>query len=197
MRERLTQEAARIMVEQGIRDFHLAKRKAAERLGAPDTRNLPQNREIQTAVQDYQRLFGGRAQRNRLRALREAALEAMQFFRRFEPRLVGEVLDGTAGAYSAVHLHVFADTPEELVLFLMEHDIPFDTEERRFRFGDEYVFRPAYRFAAGDVTFELTLFDRRGLRQPPNSLVDGQAMCRAGVGELERLLADPPEMDAL
>lgn len=197
MRERLTQEAARIMVEQGVKDFQLAKRKAAERLGAPDTRNLPQNREIQAAVEDYQRLFGGTAQRERLRALREAALEAMRFFSRFEPRLVGGVLDGTAGAFSDVHLHVFADTPEELVLFLVESDIPFDIDERRFRFGETYALQPVYRFAAGDVRFELTLFDRRGLRQAPNSQVDGQAMRRAGVAELERVLANPPEPGAL
>ncbi len=191
MRERLIQEAARIMAEQGVRDFQLAKRKAADRLGARDTRNLPQNREIQAALRDYQRLFGGAAQKERLRSLREAAVEAMEFFATFRPRLVGDVLDGTAGEFSDVHLHVFVDTPEEVALFLLEHEIPFDTDERRFRFGDEYVFLPVYRFVAGDARFDLSVFDSRGLRQPPHSRVDGQPMARAAVDDVRRLLAEP------
>ena len=192
MRERLTQEAARIMAEQGVRDFYLAKRKAAARLGVPDTRNLPQNREVQAALADYQRLFGGEVQANRLRKLRETALEAMAFFERFRPRLVGSVLDGTAGGFSDVNLHVFAETQEEIALFLMEHGIPFDQDERRLRFNDEYVFLPVYRFVADDVRIDLTVLDERGLRQPPRSLVDGQPMRRAGMAEVKTLLSDSP-----
>ncbi|PWG64811.1 hypothetical protein [Sediminicurvatus halobius] len=188
MRELLAQECARIMSAEGVRDFSLAKRKAALRLGAPDTRNLPQNREIQDALLDYQRLFGGVAQQNTLRALREAALEAMTFFERFRPRLVGPVLDGTADDYSEVNLHLFADTPEEVVLFLMEHDIPFDTDERRFRYDDDYVFLPVYRFVAGETRMDVCVFTERGLRHPPRSRVDGRPMRRANVSEVRSLL---------
>ncbi|HKJ94449.1 MAG TPA: hypothetical protein VKA32_02335 [Gammaproteobacteria bacterium] len=200
MRERLVQEAARIMAEEGITDYHLAKRKAAGRLGAADTRNLPQNREIQEALVEYQRLFGGAQRMHRLRRILETALEAMDFLERFRPRLVGAVLDGTAGEYSDLHLHVFADTPEELLLFLMDHDIPFDTDERRYRFDSDYEFRPVYRFMAGDIPVDLTLFDERGLRHPPRSKVDGQPMRRAGRDAvkdmLERLPADEAVPDA-
>lgn len=188
MRELLTQECARIMAVEGVRDFSLAKRKAALRLGAPDTRNLPQNREIQDALMDYQRLFGGDGQRHTLRALREAALEAMTFFERFRPRLVGPVLDGTADGFSDVNLHLFADTPEEVVLFLLEHDIPFDTDERRFRYDDDYVFLPVYRFVAGDARIDVCVFTERGLRHPPRSRVDGRPMRRANAGEVRALL---------
>ena len=43
MRERIAAAAARIMAEEGIDDFALAKRKAARRLGAPDSEALPGN----------------------------------------------------------------------------------------------------------------------------------------------------------
>lgn len=188
MRERLIQEAARIMAEEGVRDFQQAKRKAAVRLGAPDTRNLPQNREIQSALASYQRLFKGESQASRLRALREVALEAMVFFGRFRPRLVGAVLDGTADDHSPVDLHLFAETPEEIAVFLMEHDIPFDIEERRFRFDDDYVFRPIYRFVADDTRVDLAVFDERALRHPPRSRIDGQPMRQASVAEVRSLL---------
>lgn len=188
MRELLTQECARIMAVEGVRDFSLAKRKAALRLGAPDTRNLPQNREIQDALLEYQRLFGGAARQATLRELRAAAVEAMEFFARFRPRLVGPVLDGTADDYSEVNLHLFADTPEEVVLFLMEHDIPFDTDERRFRFDDGYVFLPVHRFVAGEARMDVCVFSELGLRHPPRSRVDGRPMRRAAVAEVRALL---------
>lgn len=192
MRERLIQVAARLMAEEGIRDFYLAKRKAADRLGVPDTRNLPQNREIQAALTDYQRLFGGAAQLRHLLHLREIALEAMEFFARFRPRLVGSVLDGTANAYSDINLHLFADIPEEVALFLMEHNIPYEEDWRRLRFSgtDDYVNLPVYRFVAGDTRIDLTVFNRLGLRQSPRSRTDGQPMRRANRSAVRRLLQE-------
>ena len=47
LRRALAQEAARIMAEHGIRDFFVAKKKAADRLGVPGgSAVLPKNTEI-------------------------------------------------------------------------------------------------------------------------------------------------------
>jgi len=190
MRQLVTQEAAKIMAEEGISDYLVAKRKAAERLGAPDTRNLPTNREIQDALIDYQRLFQGEEQPVLVRRLREVAVEAMEFFARFRPRLVGSVLHGTATEHSDVNLHLFADSPEEVVLFLMDHQIPYEASERRFRFGlDSYETLPVYRFVAGDTVVDVAVFSTKGLREAPRSRIDGQPMDRAGVGAVRELLA--------
>lgn len=190
MRQLVAQEAARVMAEEGVSDYLVAKRKAAERLGAPDTRNLPRNREIQDALIDHQRLFGGAEQEALVRELRHAAVEAMRFLQRFQPRLVGSVLQGTATEHSDINLHLFAETPEELVLFLMEHDIPFESAERRFRFGrEEYVNIPVYRLVAGDTAIDLSVFPLKGLREAPRSPVDGQPMERSGISALQERLA--------
>ena len=61
LRRALAQEAARVMIEQGIRDFLFAKRKAAERFGVTDSAVLPKNTEIEAALREHQRLFGGEA----------------------------------------------------------------------------------------------------------------------------------------
>src|SRR6516162_4394192 len=89
LRRALAQEAARIMAEHGIRDFLVAKRKAAERFGVVDGAVLPKNTEIETALAEYQRLFGGASHLRTLHGQRRAALLAMQRLRAFEPRLVG------------------------------------------------------------------------------------------------------------
>ena len=57
LRRQLAADAARIMAEEGVRDFHAAKRKAAARLGLPETKHLPGNDEVDSALQEYLRLF--------------------------------------------------------------------------------------------------------------------------------------------
>jgi hypothetical protein len=84
LRRALAQEAARIMAEHGIRDFLIAKRKAAERFGVTDgTALLPKNSEIESALAEYQRLFGGPSHLLSLHAQRRAALSAMHYLSEF------------------------------------------------------------------------------------------------------------------
>jgi len=88
-RQRLAQEAARWMAESGVQDYALAKRKAARRLGlAEDVAGLPRNAEIQAALREHQRLFQQHTQPAALRQRREAALQALEFFARFTPRVL-------------------------------------------------------------------------------------------------------------
>ena len=188
LRHLLAQEAARIMTEQAVRDFGQAKRKAAARLGVESTRNLPNNREIEAAHEEYLRLFRADSQPSQLRHLREAAIQAMRLFAPFRPRLVGPVLLGTADENSAVNLHIFADTAEEVDMFLMDQQIPYRLDSRTLRLGpEESVTYPVYRFVAGDVPIELTVFTERA-RQAPLSPVDGRPMQRATLEHVQGLL---------
>jgi hypothetical protein len=190
MRQRLAQAAAQILAETGSRDFYAAKRKAALHLGAVDTRNMPSNAEIDQALREYQRLFRANAQPEALQHLREKALEAMNFFAPFKPKLVGSVLDGTADVHSPIILHVFVPRLEELDIFLMEHHIPYEQGERRVKFStDNVVNLPVMRFYAEDTRVELVVFVQDGPHQPPLSPVDGRPMQRASLNRVRELLA--------
>lgn len=189
-RHRLAHEAARLMAEGGIRDFHAAKLKAASRLGIRDDASLPRNREIEDALREYQRLFVGARQTGALRERREAAMRAMDFFEPFSPRLVGPVLDGTADAHSSVTLHVHTDDTGGLARFLDDHGIPAESRMRRLRLdrqraGDFDV----WVFAAEDLTFDLTVLPEASLRQAPLSTMDEKPMRRASRWQLEQLIA--------
>ena len=191
MRVRIAQEAARLMSEEGVQDFYAAKRKAAQHLGAPDTRNMPRNQEVEAALQEYQRLFLGEQQTDHLRVLREAAVQAMHFLADFNPRLVGSVLSGTAGRHADINLHLFADTPEEISLFLMDNNIPFEPLMKRQRVGREsWEEYPAYEFMAGDLAVELVIFPTERWRETPRSPVDGKPMQRARIEEVELLIME-------
>ena len=188
-RLRVAQEAARLMSEHGIRDFHHAKLKAAERLGILDTQALPRNLEIEQALREHQRLFLADSQPQLLRQRREAAVEAMRFLAAFEPRLVGAVLEGTADAHSAVCLHVYSDDPEAVALYLREHGVPIDTQVRRLRYSrDDQPEYPVLLFAADELPFDLTVLPRDALRQAPLDRADDRPMRRASLAQVEMLL---------
>ncbi|HWP94579.1 MAG TPA: hypothetical protein VNL72_02445 [Gammaproteobacteria bacterium] len=192
LRRLLAQEAARIIALEGVRDFLAAKRKAAARLGVRNqSHTVPTNVEIEAALVEYQRLFHADTQGARLRTLREAAHRAMRLFERFEPRLVGSVLNGTATVHASVELHLFVDGAEQVALHLMQREIPFETVERRLkRVAGDYLTCPAYRFLAGDVTIEAVVFPYDAIREAPASAVDGRPMRRATIRDLEALLSE-------
>jgi hypothetical protein len=190
LRHALAQEAARVMAEHGIRDFLVAKRKAAERFGVTDGAVLPKNTEIEMALVEYQRLFGRDTHTESLHAQRSAALQAMRRLSGFEPRLVGSVLSGTATQHSEVQLHLFAERPEAVTIWLMDQGIRHEVTARRVKMNAERVLEyPGVRFAVDDQAIEVTVFPTDGIRQAPVSPVDGRPMRRADAADVEALLA--------
>ncbi len=189
LRQAVAEEAGRIMHEQGVDDFLLAKRKAAERLGVVDGSILPRNTEIEAALVARQRLFSADRHAADIADLRRTALEAMLLLADFQPRLVGPVLAGTASAHSEINLHLFAETPESVSLLLEERGIPHQLLERRLRFERERSSAfPALRFVAGQQPVDAVVFPLDGIRQSPFSPVDGRPMRRASAAEIRALL---------
>src|SRR3954452_12613196 len=107
VRARIAAAAARLMAEDGIDDFALAKRKAARQLGAAVGDGLPGNDEIEAELRAYRALYQADEHPELLAELRSIALEAMREFERFHPYLTGPVLEGTAGPYAELELLLF------------------------------------------------------------------------------------------
>lgn len=189
VRQAIADEAARILEHQGNRDYALARRKAGARLGVTDVRLLPRNDEIDTALRTRQALFGSESRAEALRVRLEAAAGAMDFFRPFEPRLVGPVLEGTADANSPVTLHLFHDDELALLDQLETRGIRYEQGQKRVRYasGAESIV-PTFGFAADDIRFELVLFERDGLREAPLDPIGEHPQRRAGRAEVLSLL---------
>jgi len=185
----IARESARIMAEQGIDDFLLAKRKAAEHLRVTECAALPGNQEIENALTEHLRLFSGDSLAHHLLSLRQIALDAMQNFASFNPRLAGPVLNGTATPHSDITLHLFADPAELITMTLLSKGIAYTIHERNVRFADRVEAYPVYRFTISEAHIEMTVFPVLLLRQAPKSPVDGKSMHRAGINELQKLIA--------
>lgn len=190
-RQRLAHEAARLMAEGGIRDYHQAKLKAAQRLGIHDDASLPGNREVEEALRQYQRLFTGDAHLAALATRRQAALHALEFFAAFHPRLVGPVLEGTADANSPVQLHLHSDDADAIARFLDEQRIPAELRDRRIRLDREREIEACtWVFGADGLVFEATVLPYDALRQAPLSVVDERPMKRASIAQVRQLAAE-------
>lgn len=179
-----------MMRESGITDATSARSRAATRLGVSDPRDLPDLDEIQAALRSEQRLFAGEQHSRHQQRLREAAVEAMTFFSRFDPRIVGAVLDGSAEPHSAVCLHLFADNSEAVIQFLNEHTIVHVHKTCAIRLDRERTIRAdKLEFSANGIPFELIVLPRSALRQVPLMRGSDTPMTRASLPQLRELLA--------
>jgi len=179
LRERLAQEAARVMAEGGIEDFGLAKRKAADRLGVRGLSALPTNAEIENRLVERLRIFAPEGFSERLSDLRRLAADVMLDLEPFAPRLVGAVLAGTVTVNSGIELHVFADAPE-LVAAALERGGTLRDCQRRYRLdADTTVLLPGFSFTRAGEEIEVIVFPERAEHQAPLSPVDRKPMRRA------------------
>lgn len=192
LRQEVAVEAARILATEGQRNYGQAKQKAAHRLGLSGRSGLPSNSEVETELKRYQALYGSDERTSDVTEKRRAALEAMKFFNRFRPKLVGPVLEGTSDQHSRISLHVFCETTDEVIAFLLSRNISFEQETRRIRWYDNsYRDLELVVIDADGQCFELGLMAGNNWKQPPPDPVDGRAQRRAGTAEIERLIDEP------
>jgi len=188
-RQIVAQEAARIIVNHGVRDYRVAKQKAAERLGMNGRGSLPGNAEVEAAIAEHLQIFGGEAHDNLLRLMRTAAISAMEMLADFSPRLVGPVLAGTADENSAVNLHAFADSPEMIAMEIGDRGIQFKAYERRLKTRRGQIEMYAgFEFSHCNETIQATVFPIDGIRQAPMSPIDGKPMKRVDLDGVQGLL---------
>jgi hypothetical protein len=188
MRARIAAAAARIMAEDGVDDFGLAKRKAARTLGAAETEALPANDEIEAELRAYRDLYQPEEQAERIIELRALALQAMTALQQFHPYLTGPVLKGTAGPYAEIDLQLFPESSKEVELFLLERNIPFSTHEARRYSGDRVHPVSVFSMLWQETPLKLSVFDPRDERVSLKTTQAGRPQDRAGLSEVAALL---------
>jgi hypothetical protein len=188
LRTMLAQEAARLISDHGIDDYRTAKRKAAENLGLRNYGALPNNREIDTALAERNRIFGADQHRNLLTQLRQVAIGVMHELKIFGPRLVGSVLSGNVTEHSPIQLHLFSDLPEHVAMQLATCGVQHTAIQQRLRLQRNLFERfQGYRFYADDFTVETIVFPERRQKHAPLSPLDGRPMQRAKLSDVELL----------
>ena len=192
-------EAARLMYEDGVREYRDAKRKAAKRFG-PEKElslgsHLPTNAQIH---QELARLIAVTEKDllpERLLKLRVTALAYLELFADFSPYLVGSVLSGAVTSRSDVDIHLFADTVEEVEELLARRGIPFETETVPIRKGGVVTdYTHVYLEDQGTV-IECSVYPVAQRRNRTTSSITGKPMERAGIGQLKKIIAQSRQQE--
>ncbi|MCH8078627.1 MAG: hypothetical protein IIA06_02465 [Proteobacteria bacterium] len=190
-RQAITVLAAQFIAEDGLITYHAAKRKAADHLGYNKRKDLPTNSEIERSVITYQNLFQNTCQPQALFKLRCKAVNIMNLFERFNPRLAGPVLAGTAGSHSEIIVHLFSDNPETISIQLMDNNIPHELGQRRTRTADKKTTAfPAYCFFSDDNPVVLIIFPEKDVKHAPVCPINGKLMRRANITKVKALLQE-------
>jgi hypothetical protein len=192
MRARIAAAAARLMAEDGIGDFALAKRKAARGLGAANTEALPGNDEIEAELRAYLALYQADEHPARVAELRRLALETMRALERFNPYLTGPVLAGTAGPYAAIELQLFPESTKEVELFLIDRNCHYEASDERRYSGDRARAVAVISLDWRGVPLRLSVFDPRDERSALKTTPAGRVTARAGIAEVRALVEIEP-----
>lgn len=196
IRQLIAQQAARMMAEEGISDYAYAKRKASRQLGTTDINCMPTNAEVEEEIRLFHEIYNSEDQPQYLRQLRSDALFVMQLLERFDPHLTGAVWDGTAGKYAETHIHLFADSLKDVEMFLLNQQIPYETDEKSYRVsgssadkkGGERKKVPLFTLEGPNGAIKLSVFEIDGMRIPTKNPSNGGNAARANIGELKALI---------
>lgn len=198
LRHMIAQQAAQMMVEDGISDFGYAKKKAGRQVGVSEKSVLPSNAEIEEEVKLYHQLYNAEDQPQELNMLRKAALATMQVFERFNPFLTGSVLEGTAGKNAQTDIHLFADSAKEVEIFLLSQEIPFESSEKAYRLSDrpskdkkDKVRKtvPAYTLETAYGLQKLSVFEFDDMRVATKKPSDGSKANKMDIANLQQLIS--------
>jgi hypothetical protein len=189
-RNRIAHLAARLMAEDGIEDYALAKRKAARQAGMRDASELPTNEEVDEALKLYQEIYHESEHRHRLQVLRGTAVRAMRELASFQPYLTGSVLSGNAGKYAGVNLMLHTDNGKAVELYFIDRGIPYQASQTRLYAGPEARVVPVYTVNDEGVDVEITVLSPLDLRGPVRTSPEGKAIERAKLAIVERLLEE-------
>jgi hypothetical protein len=187
-RARIAAAAARLMAEDGIDDFALAKRKAAKQLGVVEAQALPGNDEVEAELREYLALYQAEEHPQRIAELRKIALDAMRALEHFNPYLTGPVLKGIAGPYAEIELQLFPDSLKEVEIFLLDRNLSYDTREGRRYAGDRAHAVSVLTLLWEDAPLRLSIFDARDERVALKTSQAGRVMDRAGIAEVDALV---------
>ena len=197
MRQLIAQKAAQMMAEDGINDFGYAKKKAGKQLGVNEASVMPTNAEIEEEIRLYHEIYNADEQPLELTKLRQAALMTMQLFERFNPHLTGSVLDGSAGKFSQTNIHLFADSAKDVEIFLLNLQIPYESNEKSYRVSDKpsknkkekvHKIVPVFTLETELGLQKISVFDVDDMRVAVKRTTDGSNAERLDIAGVQAIL---------
>lgn len=196
-RRQIAFEAAKLMYQRQVSEYHQAKIKAARRIckGWVKPDELPSNAEIRDEIQSFARMYEGPKRFDRLRDMRVEALNLMRLLDRFKPRLIGSVLTGHIREGSDIDIHLFSDSLESITHELDFHGYRYEVERKRVKKeGEVNTYRHVH--VLDRYEFELTVYPIKKSSFAFTSSITGKPIEKKTIPQLEQFLEETyPEIN--
>lgn len=121
--------AAQMIMEEGIKDYLFAKKKAAKSLGLNEKASLPTNSQIDKAIDDFNKIFNSNIDIEFLQQFKTQALEIMDIFKNFKPHLMNQLSQGIIPKFPEIKINLFADNLKDVEYILLNSQISYDFKE--------------------------------------------------------------------
>ena len=121
--------AAQLIMEDGIKDYLYAKKKAAKSLGINENANLPTNSQIDKAIDEFNKIFNPNIDIEFLQQFKTQALEVMSIFKNFKPHLMDQLSQGIIPKFPEIKINLFADNLKDVEYVLLNSDLSYDFKE--------------------------------------------------------------------
>ena len=121
--------AAQLIMEEGIKDYLFAKKKAAKSLGINENANLPTNSQIDKAIDEFNKIFNPNIDIEFLQQFKTQALEVMSIFKNFKPHLMNQLSQGVIPKFPEIKINLFADNLKDVEYVLLNSQLSYDFKE--------------------------------------------------------------------
>jgi len=123
--------AAQMIMEEGIKDYFFAKKKAAKSLGLNENVSLPTNLQIDKAIEEFHKIFNQDTNIEFLEHFKDQALNVMDLFKGFKPHLMNELTKGIIPKFPEIKINLFADNIKDIEYVLLNSEISYEFSETK------------------------------------------------------------------
>lgn len=197
IRQLLVREAARLMYEEHVKQYHDAKRMAAKRIFGQGNKgntyvrsqDLPTNGEINDEVARLANFHEGDNISKQLFLMRVTALDVMQKLENFNPRLIGSVSTGNIKKSSDIDIHLFLDHIEQLEIQLDTLTWDYEKKDVTVNRLGRYI-DYTHLYLERQFPIELSVYHTNDIRVRTRSSTDGKPIKRISSDRLLQTLLD-------
>lgn len=123
--------AARMIMEEGVKDYFFAKKKAAKSLGFDENVNLPTNLQIDNAIEEFHKIYNQDVGIDFLEHFKTQALNVMSMFKNFKPHLMNKLSEGIIPKFPEIKINLFADNLKDIEYVLLNNAISYEFSETK------------------------------------------------------------------
>jgi len=171
----IASKAAELISQEGIRDYHFAKKKAAKYLGFSDKEILPSNYEIDKELILIKNLYQ-KVDHDLVQNLKKEALKIMILFERYKAFVSNQFLEGIVTKYPIIEINIFTDDVKEIEYILLNQNIHFEIIDVNIHKKNSSKTLSIYKIDGYEFPIELKIFDINELKIQKKQILKGRGL---------------------